>query len=202
MRNHYKTIETFISKGGNAVPYQELFEGILQAVEVAEHRGLRSDAAEDVFQDAALKALRSAKNFDEKRGASAKTFGSRIAGSVNINAWHKAERFGRIFSDCEVADEEGEILEPKEISSYRGDEFEADRELRTNEAMGRIGASLAKLDEIDTIILSQSIDGLKPKKIAESLEMTANAVSVRLHKIRKFLRRDLSDMLSEYGMAA
>lgn len=202
MRNDYRTNDTFISKGGNTVRYEDLFKGIYQAVEVARHRGLRSDMAEDVYQDAALKALQSSKNFDETRGASVKTFGGRIASTKLIDNWHRTERFGEIFSDCEVTDEDGERLEPKQISSYRGDEFEADRELRTNEAMDKIGASLGKLGEIDMIIISQTIDGLKPRKIAENLNMTADAVSVRLHRIRKFLKGDLSDLLSEYGMTA
>lgn len=197
------TTATFVSANGKTVNYQTLFEGADNYLQKARKKGLVSeDEAADLFQDTALRIVRSSGRFDETRPYKVALYGGIIARNVRISEWQKSSRRPQVFSDVTRTDDDGSEYEPSFISGYRGDEYEADKEVCTSETIDFIQSRIDALSEEDRMVLELAMEGLKPKRIAQELGCTPNAVSIRLHKIRKVLARDLGDVLREYGMCA
>lgn len=200
MRNYdFTTTATFTTDDGTVVRYQDLLEGAVGEIKNAEYNGyLTEEDAKDAAQDAALKCIKSAPRFDPAK-AKPVTYGIRIGRSCRIDAWHKAQRFGETFSDQNVYDEDGELLENRVISGYRGNEYDAEQSVISSENLDYIWGCIHSLGAKDRLVAEMIIDGVKPKKIAQVLGCTPDAVSVRWHRVRKTLERQLRDLLDEYG---
>lgn len=197
--NNYTTTATFTTENGTIVSYQDLLNGAVGEIKGAEYKGyLTEEDAKDAAQDAALKCIKSASKFDPAK-AKAVTYGIRIGRSCRINAWHKAQQFGETFSDQEVYDEDGELLENRTIAGYRGDEYDVEQSIISGENLDYIWRCIYSLGAKDRQVAEMIIDGLKPKKIAQVLGCTPDAVSVRWHRARKTLERQLRGLLDEYG---
>ena len=89
-----------------------------------------------------------------------------------------------------------------QIEAYRGDEFEADRDLRRKETLDEIDGAFAKLCESRGMVLRLAGEGFKPREIADITGWDANKVSVLLCRGRKDLAGLLDGTLKEMGIAA
>ena len=197
--NNYTTTATFTTENGTVVSYQDLLDGAIGEIRGAEYKGyLTEEDARDVAQDAALKCILSAPNYNPAK-AKAITYGSQIGKSCRIDAWHRAQQFGETFSDRMVYDKDGELLENRTIAGYWDDEYDVEQSVISGENLDRIWECIYSLGNKDRQIAEMIINGLKPKKIAQVLGCTPDAVSVRWHRVRKTLEHQLRDLLDEYG---
>ena len=199
-----RTNETFTTKSGKQVRYQDILVGIDNEVRrygFKGGRGLVKEDIDDLRQDAFKKAVISKGSYDpEKCHDCPEAYGYSIAVRCEHDAFRKAARRASTFTPYEVQDEDGESHIPILFSGYRGDEFEADRDLETEEAMSYINGKIASLGKNQREVLELSIQGIKPQKIAKILGCTPNAVSSRLCRAKQALAEALgAKFLSEYG---
>lgn len=185
-----RTNESFTTKNGKQVRYQNILVGIDKEVRRYGYRGgkeLTREDLEDLRQDAFKKAVVSKGSYDpEKCHNFPEAYGYSIAVRCERDAFRKAVRHASTFSPYEVRDKVGG--------------FEADRDLETEEALSYINGKIASLDKKQREVLELSIQGIKPQKIAKILGCTPNAVSSRLCRAKQVLAKALgAKFLSEYG---
>lgn len=170
-----RTTDTFITADGKTARYQDIFDGIAANVRVYgfnDGKGMSREDLEDIFQDAAYKAIRSKGSYDTTRSAP-RTYGSRIAGNCEKDAFRKAARRASLFTSLEEENDEGDVIVPTEVATaFGGGGFEADREVESREALSYIERKIAGLDENYRFILRLHLRGLKPKKMAEVIGCT------------------------------
>lgn len=198
------TTDTFITSGGTAVRYSDIFEGILANVETYGKTcggRLAGQSLEDIFQNAAMKAVRSHGTYDESRSAPA-TWGSRIADHCETDSFNREFRRSVTFTSLEIPDRKAGTAVLKDTDRLAGDESEADSRIRTTEAEDYIMSRIASLNESYRHILALQLQGLRPSKMAEALGCTPGVAATTLCRARKALRRALGEQfLGEFGYA-
>lgn len=199
------TKDVFTAVNGQIVKLQDILESIRISGEVFRrtHCGeMSGDDLADVFQNAALKVLKASSRYNPFR-SSPKTWGSRIAGNCQIDAARRRTRHNLHFRPLSDLNKDGDEYESAVIAGYRGDEYEADRDIITEQSMAKIEAGINSLNENYQLIIRMTADGMKPKKIAELIGCTPGAISTLLCRARKALAAVLgSDFLSDHGIAA
>jgi RNA polymerase sigma factor (sigma-70 family) len=197
------TTDTFTTTDGKTVRCEEILEGAAKSVLCnGIKRGMSREDMEDTFQDACYKAWKYRKSYNPKF-SSARTYGSRIADNCGKDKLEKVARLRNHFSSWVAQDKDGDDCVRMSVAGYRGDEYEADRVIRTEEAMAFIESAMARLSENHRYILGLHLKGLKPKKMAEQIGCTSGAAATLLCRARKALARELGrEFLSEYGMCA
>ena len=199
------TKAVFTAVNGQKVNLQDVLESIRISVEVFRSKYCREmgdDDLADIFQDAALKTLKASSRYDPFR-SSPRTWGSRIAGNCQIDAARHRSRHNKCFRPLSDLDGNGDEYESAPIAGYRGDEFEADSAVITEQSMARINAGIDSLNENYQLVIRMTAEGMKPKKIAEMIGCKAGTVSTLLCRARKALAAVLGpDFLSDYGIAA
>lgn len=199
------TTETFTTTDGQTIRYQDIFEGIASYIRVFATRGgsgMSDEDLEDLYQNACYKAVKYHESFNPKF-ASPKTYGSRIAENCAKDALRGFIRQRDTFTSMEMEGKDGEVYEPECVAWYRGDEFEADAELRSNEAKSYLEQALDSLNENYRYVLELNRQGLTPKEIAEEIGCTPGAAATLLCRGRKAYAKALGrHFLREYGMCA
>ncbi len=199
------TTDTFTTTDGLIIRYQDIFDGIAAYVRVFATKGgknWRNEDLEDLYQTACLKAIKYHESFKPSL-SSPKTFGSRIAENCAKDALKAIARQRSTFSTMEWEDEDGKNFEPKVIAGYRGDEFEADADIRTKEIESYIEEKMDSLSENYRFILDLYRQELKPKKMAEKIGCTPGAAATLLCRARKALVKAFGEeFASEYGLCA
>ena len=197
------TTDTFTTTDGKTVRCEESLEGAAKSVLCnGLKRGMTREDMEDTFQDACYKAWKYRGSYNPEF-SSPRTYGSRIADNCGKDKLEKVKRLRDHFSSWVAKDEDGDDYVPMSVAGYRGDEYEADRDIRTEEAMAYIESGMARLSENQRYILGLHLQGLKPKKMAEQIGCTPGAAATLLCRARKALARELGrEFLSEYGMCA
>ena len=185
------TNETFTTKGGTVVRYEDIFEGIGKEISRYRYKGgrhLSDEDIEDLRQEAFKKAITSSGSYDpEKSFGCPQAYGYAIALSCEKNAFKKVAKRDSIFSS-------------QMIECEGGDEFSSERDLRSKEALSYIKDKIATLPEKQRKVLELSILGYEPKRISQILGCTPNAVLSRLCRARQSLAEALGKhFLSEYG---
>ena len=200
------TNETFTTPSGKTIRFEDIFVGIDN--EVGRYgrqggKGMRHEDLEDIRQDAFRKAVVASKgSYDPKKGKHncPQAYGAAIARMCERDAFCKSVERAKRFTAFECGDENEKGFVPYEISGYRGDEFETDRELKTEEAMSYIMGRMAKLGESYRRILELSMAGHTTEEISHILGCSANAVYTRLCKARKAFAATLGyEFLAQYG---
>lgn len=149
-------------------------------------RGMVSEHdAEDVAQDAFLKAFRKLDEFDER--ARFYTWVYRIASNAALD-WRKRERYRR-HGDLPVGPE-GEDAVP---SNAPGPPVAA-RRREMAEAIDRAIAGLP--DHYHQIVVLREVQGLSYEEIAEVLGISKGTVESRLFRARERLRETLGEWMS------
>ena len=220
----------YLTNNGETILSQDLINACRTSAEVIFHqnrKSVRTLDLEDFFQDVYEKALRGISGFDP-RMASLKTWVSRIAWHSLLDVIDRGKRrtsmlapslldfndrdgddiprekrrMSRFVSYTAINKEDDEFIAP-EIDGYRGDEYEADRELLTSEAISAIEAACGKLCKSHRVVLDLAEKGYKPGEIATITGWTPAKVYGALCWARKNLGAYLGkDFLRENGIAA
>ena len=202
---HTYTTDTFTTTDGQTIRYQDIFDGIAAFVQVfatKNGKGMSDEDLEDLYQTACLKAVKYHESYNPKY-ASPKTYGSRIAENCAKDALRAFLRQQGTFTSMEMEGEEGDTYEPESVMGYRGDEFEADAELRSNETKSYIEGTMDLLNANYRHILELKRQGLTPKEMAEEIGCTPSVASTLLCRAKKALAKELgAHFLREYGMCA
>ena len=134
-----------------------------------------SQAAEDAVQEAFSRIYALRTGLDERYSFSAYLF--TVTRRICIDELRKHRRFPDL---------------PGEMPDIPVESAEAEF-IRNWERLNRIQL-LAELDETDRkLLLSFSLEGKPTKQIAEELDLTDGQVRVRLHRIRKKLRKGMNN---------
>lgn len=205
MKNiHINTTATFTAANGQTVHYEDIFTGIAANIEAYSPKDgwyLREEDKEDLAQDCFLRVVRSHGSYNPAL-SSPRTYGNRIAENCEKDTFVKAARRAITFVPFELKDEDGEEYVPTQFSAC-GEEFEADREAISHEALSYIKEKMASLSESYRQVLELHLKGLKPKKMAERLGCTPSAAATLLCRARKALAKALGrQFLSDYGLCA
>jgi RNA polymerase sigma factor (sigma-70 family) len=202
---HTHTTDTFTTNDGLIIRYQDMFDGAADYLQVfATTRGSRmsDEDIEDIYQTACLKIVKYHESYKPQL-ASPKTFGSRIAENCAKDALKAYIRKRSAFSALEREDEDGKSYEPKILAWYRGNEFEADADVRMNELVSFIKEKMGTLNVNYQTILDLASQDLTPKKMAEEIGCTPGAAATLLCRARKALVKAFGEeFASEYGLCA
>lgn len=87
-----------------------------------------------------------------------------------------------------IEDEDGEEFERVEFGTYRGDEFEADRNLLLNEFLEEIDDFENSLSNTERVHFEMMLEGCKPAEMAAKNGGTPNAAAIRSYNLRKQYR--------------
>jgi len=204
--NHSETTATFTTSSGATVKYQDVFKGIEASVRAYAARygkSYENGDMDDVFQDAALKAIAYHQGYDASKKATPGTYGSRIAANCEIDAFKGDMRYEATFTSLESDFEDDEHkAERCMFSGYKGDEFEADRTLRENEAADYIEEKIASLTGDYRTVINLAKQGYDTDDIAEALDWDKNKVYRTLCRARAALATSLGkDFLMENGFS-
>lgn len=136
----------------------------------------------DMVSDVVFKMWRSRESFDPSRGDFSHWLWVIAKNAVKSGARAKYNR-----SDISVSLSGQVIPDSITFGSYRGDEFDADRDLRVAELQENLLASLK--NERDRQILGWLIEGLTPKEIAEKACLSVENVYLIVHHLRRRLHQ-------------
>ena len=200
------TNECFTAKNGQNVRFEDFLKGIDRKVQSFVNKGLSREDAEDLFQDAVLKMLRSKQGYDPTMGHRCpQAYGARIAVNCSKDAYNKRDKHGTTLpiSSIEVEDEDGEVKLPQEVAMALAEASRSDDAIQSDEAMAYIREAMDSLNERYRKVLRLHLMGLKPQKMAKVLGCDPSVASLTLFRARKALWKALGDeFLSEYGLCA
>ncbi|MET0584805.1 MAG: RNA polymerase sigma factor [Candidatus Binatia bacterium] len=177
------------ARKGEAASFEKLMRRYNQRVFRAARSVLRNDAeAEDVVQETFVRAYRHLADFEER--SSLATWLTRIA--VH-EALARVRRF-RLFAALDDGTGRWERGFSRLESSQSGPEEQASsRELRSV-----LVAAIDSLPEgLRTVFMLREIEGLSTIETCESLQLSTEAVRVRLHRARSALRQYVEKQLGE-----
>jgi RNA polymerase sigma-70 factor (ECF subfamily) len=148
-------------------------------------------AAEDLTQEAFVKALQSIGQFDGRAGFYTWLF--RIAVNLTINSHRKARR--TVWSlDATSADGDGQLTAP--IDRLAGHEPSPNDRAQNDETHRLVAEALAELDEEHrTVVVLRDLESFGYDEIAEILNVPTGTVKSRLHRARLALRERLAPVL-------
>jgi RNA polymerase sigma factor (sigma-70 family) len=206
MKDFYThTSATFTTSDGQTLSYQELFDAIKTSVEVYGKRGGRmfsKEDLEDLFQDSIVKALTYIGSYDSRR-SQLKTWASRLTANCARDAFRRIMKHRSMFESYDSQYKDDEDYVDPEIAGYRGDEFEADRDLLYEETENQLENAKSSLNDNYQYILELKSEELKPKQMAKVIGCTPGAASTLLCRSRKALAGKLgSAFMAEYGIAS
>jgi RNA polymerase sigma-70 factor (ECF subfamily) len=143
-----------------------------------------SHEAEDIAQEAFIRAYINIKSFDVNRKFS--TWLYRIATNLTIDRIRKKKP--DYYLDAEVAGTEGLTM----YSQVAADIALPEEEVETMELQGEIQRQILKLpDKYRSVIVLKYIDELSLIEISEILEIPVGTVKTRIHRGREALRQQL-----------
>lgn len=198
------TDATFTVADGTVVSYQDIFEGILSNINFqAQHNGWRfsREDLQDMAQEAFLKAIMRHASFNPSKCRKARDWGNRIAENQKYDTRRELAARASRFTALEVVGEDGKERIPVKVLGCNSEEYNADyafvKEERDTERAMRIGRLLGAMDGLDEkfqeVLWLTYAEGLKPREIAEILDCTPNAISVRLSKAKAALHGRLEN---------
>ena len=187
----FQTSDTFTTKSGAAVRFEDIFEGISKEISRYRYKGgrhLSDEEIEDLRQEAFKKAIISIGSYDPERSFGCpQAYGYAVARNCEKNVFRKTAKRDSVLSS-QMTECEG------------GEEFSSDRELTSKEAVSYIKDKIATLPDNQRKVLELSIQGVEPERISQILGCSQNAVYSRLCRAKQALTEALGkEFLSEYG---
>jgi RNA polymerase sigma-70 factor, ECF subfamily len=174
-------------KGGDAAAFEQLIKRHTARVfSIAQHITHHREDAEDVVQDAFLKAFR---NLSQFRGNSRfSTWLIRITVNESLMKLRRQRRHSEVSLDGPIENDESTIAFQLEDWGPNPEEIYRESELRTilKSELQELQASLR------VVFVLRDIQGLSTEETAEVLELTPVAVKARLWRARLKLRERLS----------
>ena len=159
---------------------------------------LTKEDAEDISIRAGEKVFDSIDRYDPRWKMS--TWIGRIACNCVLSALDYKMKRLPISQEMILEDCDGEEYSPIAFSSYRGDEFEADRELLLKEFQNAVEDAAKPLREKDRRFFSMMEEDMTPREMASEVGCNANAASIRSCKIRKALKAPISEIAAEFDI--
>lgn len=144
-----------------------------------------SAEAEDVLQDAYLRAFRAMPRFEGRSRLSTWLL------HIVVNAARtRARRNGRLEGLESVTDDDGQVADSRAwLSEGRQD---PERTAGSRELRALLSDAVARLPEsLRTVFVLRCVEGMDVAETADSLDLSHEAVRVRLHRARAMLRGDL-----------
>jgi RNA polymerase sigma-70 factor (ECF subfamily) len=147
--------------------------------------------AEDILQEAFIKAYRGIRNFDGRSSLS--TWLYRIM--VNEVLMHLRRKRPETVSIDEPKDNVWDDSEPLQVIDWC---CLPEEELMSAEVKSRLDAAIQKLPHrLRVVLLLREIEDLSTSETAQALNLTVTTVKTRLSRARMRLREDLSIYFSE-----
>ena len=200
------TTDSFTAEDGTVISYQEVFEGVLANVNyLAAHggRGLTRENIQDLAQEAFLRAVLYHGSFKPELSRKPQDFGNRIAENCKRDAFQRVGRHKDRFTALVVTDSEGEETVPIRVAGYRGDEFETDRDILTEELEDRVSSAIDTLCVPYQRLVTMSLDGYKTGEIAKQLGLDPENTYTRLCRAKAALRKALgTDFKDDFDLCA
>jgi RNA polymerase sigma-70 factor (ECF subfamily) len=173
---------------GDAASFEKIMRRYNQRVFRAARSVLRNDTeAEDVVQETFVRAYRHLGDFEER--SSLGTWLTRIAVNEALSRLRRSRLFGALENDKDQNEKESSVK-----STQQGPEEEASsRELRSV-----LVAAIDSLPEdFRTVFVMREIEGLSTLETSEALQLSSEAVRVRLHRARSALRASVEKQLGQ-----
>lgn len=152
---------------------------------------------EDIVGNTNYKACRSIGGYDPRWALS--TWVGKIARNCVITAVDYKMKRLPISAAMVLEDEQGDEVSCLEFGSYRGDEYEADREITLDEFNDAVEDAASTLSEKDKPFFEMMKDKKTPKEMAAVAGCSANAAAIRGFRIREALRGPLAAVAKEFG---
>jgi RNA polymerase sigma-70 factor (ECF subfamily) len=173
-------------RGGETAAFEKLMRRYNQRLFRAARGLLRDEAeAEDVVQETFLRAYRHLHEFEGR--SSFATWLTRIAVHESLARIKRARRF-----ESAESDHEGRMLRVE--SSRPGPE----QETGSAELRSVLRAAVDALpEELRSVFVMREVEGMSTLEAAEVLQISSEAVRVRLHRARAALRRDVEKRVGE-----
>jgi RNA polymerase sigma-70 factor, ECF subfamily len=148
--------------------------------------------AEDIAQEAFVRAYRSLKSF---RGASSfQTWLYRITSNLTVDAMRRHRRENTISLDAPVDTEEGQTAREREDAAATG----PDRSVETLELQRQVHRAIQRLSpKLRSVVVLFDLQGLSYEEIADILGCPLGTVKSRLYNARMELRRSLQGIMPE-----
>lgn len=156
------------------------------------------DEIGDIASDVILKAYVSFHRYDS-RWALSTWIGTIAANCVKDAVDYKVKRRS-ISGAMARQNRDGEEMDLTIFGSYRGDEYDADRDLIAEEFRSSVAEVRSSLKEKDRPFFDMLSDSYKPREMAKEFGCTSGAASVRSHKIRRQTYPALFAIAKEYGI--
>lgn len=157
--------------------------------------GNRADA-EDLTQDAFVKALKAIDRFDGR--AAFYTWLFRIAVNVVVSEQRKKSRRRTVSLDATGRNRDGEETGSWVAERLVSSEGYPDDRLLRDEQQGLVAKALAALEEDHRcVVVLRDMESLDYHQIAEVLNLPVGTVKSRLHRARLALREKLSPILED-----
>jgi RNA polymerase sigma-70 factor (ECF subfamily) len=171
---------------GETSAFEKLMRRYNQRLFRAARALLRDDAeAEDVVQETFVRAFRHLEEFEGRSRVA--TWLTRIAVNEALVRLKRARRF-----ESASDDREGRMLRVESTRPGPEDETGA-RELRAV-----LTAAIDALpDDLRSVFVLREVEGMSTLEAAEVLQLTSEAVRVRLHRARAALRKSVEKRLGE-----
>jgi len=175
------------AKAGDHAAFAELVSRYERKIfRLAKHITQNEEDAEDVLQDAFLKAYEHLGDFQEQ--SRFYTWLVRIAVNESLMRLRK-RRQGKIVSLDEGVDAGGEMI-PREIAVWDGDPEQRYSREELREILQRAIESLAPIYRV--VFVLRDVDELSTEETAQALNISAPAVKSRLLRARLELREKLT----------
>ncbi|MGH7768595.1 MAG: RNA polymerase sigma factor [Candidatus Binatia bacterium] len=173
---------------GEAAAFEKIMRRYNQRVFRAARSVLRNDAeAEDVVQETFVRAYKHLGEFEER--SSLATWLTRIAVNEALSRVRRSRLFGALDSDKDQPEKESSVK-----STQPGPEEQASsRELRSV----LIAAIDSLPEEMRTVFVLREVEGLSTLDASEALQLSPEAVRVRLHRARLALRSHVEKQLGQ-----
>ena len=160
----------YLQDDGNAV--QPLFSFLEREVQrFLRRKGLHGDQIDDLTQTVLLKVHTARDRFDPRQ--SLRNWVYTISERTLIDHWRR----GRL----DVADDADDIVDQRALSP--------EHRVISHRELHQLEKRLKKLNPIDSQIVHLcGVENQSVKTVSQQLDLTPNAVKIRLHRARKFLR--------------
>lgn len=184
LRSTYSTNAVIESSDKKSLNFDDFLAGAITYIERNPSSHLFAD---DMMQTVSEKMwVAIPRNFSTAK-SSPEAYGYFAARNCHYDFWRNSQKSGRVFSDFMWYDKDGSvhISQILEMSTTALDNPETD--VANRDFLDIVWKTMKKRSEIDNAVLRMTSEGFSPKEIGDELGLTANAVSMRLFKLRNWL---------------
>ena len=211
MKNNFDTNQFAAAADRFPVDFEEVMEIINKKVSSYGHRNRQlfsKDDLDEVRLEIAVKVLQHRDSFDPAKASDLakdpfKTWVNRIAENALKDAFNAKMRHNSNFVDpISQNGDDDEYVRPC-YGSYRGNEFETDRDICLKEDMSYIRQAFDSLPRQYREILRLDEEEYSTAEIADMLGRTKNEIYLLRHRAKNtYAKRLGKEFLTEHGIAA